>query len=74
MEKEDSTETLPNIDFKRLLDLAKSGNQHAMYDIIQIFKDDINRASQYIPMSQEDAIQSIITNFLEDLKNTNEKN
>ncbi|WP_348625381.1 hypothetical protein ABFT51_27995 (plasmid) [Paenibacillus peoriae] len=43
-----------------------------MYKIIQLYNDDINKVCKYITMPREDAIQSIITDFLEELKNTKE--
>ncbi|MET3211278.1 UNVERIFIED_CONTAM: hypothetical protein ABIC26_004245 [Paenibacillus sp. PvR008] len=50
----------------------KKENADAMYKIIQFYNDDINKICKYITIPREDAIQSIITDFLEELKNTKE--
>jgi hypothetical protein len=72
MEKENAEAVISDIDFKELLQLAKKGHPDAMYKIIQFYNDDINKICEYITMPREDAIQSIITDFLEELKNTQE--
>ncbi|MFK4302690.1 hypothetical protein ACIFQM_16910 [Paenibacillus sp. NRS-1782] len=39
-----------------------------MSSILHLFEEDIQKTSRYIRMSREDAVQSIVTDFIEDLK------
>ncbi|MDY8094604.1 hypothetical protein [Paenibacillus polymyxa] len=39
-----------------------------MYRILQLFEEDIQKTSRYIRMSREDAVQSIVTDFIEELR------
>ncbi|WP_262384714.1 hypothetical protein [Paenibacillus terrae] len=39
-----------------------------MSGILHLFKEDIQKTSRYIRMSREDAVQSIVADFIEDLK------
>ncbi|MCP3807389.1 hypothetical protein ACYCSE_03465 [Paenibacillus sp. SEL1] len=39
-----------------------------MYRILQLFEEDIQKTSRYIRMSREDAVQSIVTDFMEELR------
>ncbi|URJ44067.3 helix-turn-helix domain-containing protein [Paenibacillus polymyxa] len=51
-----------------MLKLVRSGDQEAMYRILQLFEEDIQKTSRYIRMSREDAVQSIVTDFIEELQ------
>ncbi|MCH6188812.1 helix-turn-helix domain-containing protein [Paenibacillus polymyxa] len=51
-----------------MLKLVQSGDQEAMYRILQLFEEDIQKTSRYIRMSREDAVQSIVTDFIEELR------
>ncbi|WP_256873676.1 hypothetical protein [Paenibacillus kribbensis] len=39
-----------------------------MFRILQLFEEDIQKTSRYIRMSREDAVQSIMTDFIEELR------
>ncbi|MGM1021811.1 MAG: hypothetical protein ACQEXV_14950 [Bacillota bacterium] len=39
-----------------------------MSRILHLFKEDIQKTSRYIRMSREDAVQSIVTDFIEELR------
>ncbi|AJW69311.1 hypothetical protein PPE_06230 [Paenibacillus polymyxa E681] len=39
-----------------------------MYRVLQLFEEDIQKTSRYIRMSREDAVQSIVTDFIEELR------
>nr|WP_258382207.1 hypothetical protein [Paenibacillus sp. S02] len=39
-----------------------------MCRILQLFEEDIQKTSRYIRMSREDAVQSIVTDFIEELQ------
>ncbi|MEC0182634.1 helix-turn-helix domain-containing protein [Paenibacillus peoriae] len=68
MEKENAQGTIPDAEFIQLLKLARSGDQEAMFRILQLFEEDIQKTSRYIRMSREDAVQSIVTDFIEELR------
>ncbi|MCP3746140.1 helix-turn-helix domain-containing protein [Paenibacillus sp. A3M_27_13] len=51
-----------------MLKLVRSGDQEAMCRILQLFEEDIQKTSRYIRMSREDAVQSIVTDFIEELQ------
>ncbi|MBE0340783.1 hypothetical protein E4V51_05700 [Paenibacillus sp. 28ISP30-2] len=68
MEKENAESIISDAEFIKLLQLARGGDQEAMSSILHLFKEDIQKTSRYIRMSREDAVQSIVTDFIEDLK------
>ncbi|ASR46150.1 hypothetical protein B4V02_05315 [Paenibacillus kribbensis] len=68
MEKENAQGTISDAEFIQLLNLARSGDQEAMFRILQLFEEDIQKTSRYIRMSREDAVQSIMTDFIEELR------
>ncbi|WP_264083671.1 hypothetical protein [Paenibacillus sp. BJ-4] len=39
-----------------------------MCRILHLFEEDIRKTSRYIRMSREDAVQSIVTDFIEELR------
>ncbi len=68
MEKENAESIISDAEFIKLLQLARGGDQEAMSGILHLFKEDIQKTSRYIRMSREDAVQSIVADFIEDLK------
>ncbi|WP_302057319.1 helix-turn-helix domain-containing protein [Paenibacillus sp. Lou8.1] len=68
MEKENAQRVISDAEFVQLLKLVRSGDQEAMYRILQLFEEDIQKTSRYIRMSREDAVQSIVTDFMEELR------
>lgn len=68
MEKENAESIISDAEFIKLLKLARNGDQEAMSSILHLFEEDIQKTSRYIRMSREDAVQSIVTDFIEDLK------
>ncbi|TKH46707.1 hypothetical protein C1I60_00735 [Paenibacillus terrae] len=68
MEKENAESIISDAEFIKLLKLARGGDQEAMSSILHLFEEDIQKTSRYIRMSREDAVQSIVTDFIEDLK------
>ncbi len=68
MEKENAESIISDAEFIKLLQLARGGDQEAMSRILHLFKEDIQKTSRYIRMSREDAVQSIVTDFIEELR------
>ncbi|WP_068500372.1 helix-turn-helix domain-containing protein [Paenibacillus kribbensis] len=68
MEKENAQGIISDAEFIQLLKLTRSGDQEAMFRILQLFEEDIQKTSRYIRMSREDAVQSIVTDFIEELR------
>ncbi|MDQ0049705.1 putative protein tyrosine phosphatase [Paenibacillus polymyxa] len=68
MEKENAERVISDAEFIQLLKLVRSGDQEAMCRILHLFEEDIQKTSRYIRMSREDAIQSIVTDFIEELR------
>ncbi|QNV58609.1 hypothetical protein GMA19_03796 [Paenibacillus polymyxa E681] len=68
MEKENAQRVISDAEFVQLLKLVRSGDQEAMYRVLQLFEEDIQKTSRYIRMSREDAVQSIVTDFIEELR------
>ncbi|MGO4951798.1 MULTISPECIES: helix-turn-helix domain-containing protein [Paenibacillus] len=68
MEKENAQRVISDAEFVQLLKLVRSGDQEAMCRILQLFEEDIQKTSRYIRMSREDAVQSIVTDFIEELQ------
>lgn len=68
MEKENAERVISDAEFVQLLKLVQSGDQESMYRILQLFEEDIQKTSRYIRMSREDAVQSIVTDFIEELR------
>jgi len=68
MEKENAQRIISDAEFVQLLKLVRSGDQEAMCRILHLFDEDIQKTSRYIRMSREDAVQSIVTDFIEELR------
>jgi len=56
---------ISNDELAKLITMAKDGDNAAMTEIINLYREDIHNSSKYIKMSKEDAFQSIITDFIE---------
>lgn len=68
MEKENAQGIISDAEFTQLLKLVRSGDQGAMCRILHLFEEDIQKTSRYIRVSREDAVQSIVTDFIEELR------
>lgn len=64
MEKENAPLPISDEEFLQLVRLSKDGDPEAMLRLLQVFEDDILKISRYIRMSREDAVQSIVTDFI----------
>lgn len=64
MEKENAPLPISDEEFLQLVRLSKDGDPEAMLRLLQVFEDDILKISRYIRMSHEDAVQSIVTDFI----------
>ncbi|GKS14607.1 hypothetical protein YDYSY3_56070 [Paenibacillus chitinolyticus] len=64
MEKENALLPISDEEFLHLVRLSKDGDPEAMLRLLQVFEDDILKISRYIRMSREDAVQSIVTDFI----------
>lgn len=64
METKNVKTIIPEHQFITLVQAAKNNNEDATLQLIELFKEDILRSSRYVPMSKEDAISSIIVEFL----------
>lgn len=52
------------------MQLAQAGDRDAIEWMIQFYADDIQKACRYIRMPREDAMQSILADFIAELKKT----
>ncbi|MBP1907531.1 hypothetical protein J2Z32_004206 [Paenibacillus turicensis] len=64
MEKKNASTIIPDSQFIALLEATKNDDQEATMKLIELFKDDIQNSSKYIHLPQEEAIASIIVEFL----------
>ncbi|WP_339321508.1 hypothetical protein [Paenibacillus sp. FSL W8-0194] len=65
MEAKNACTTISNSEMIKLLEAAKQKDRTAMLQLIDLFREDILRISQFIHLPKEDAISAIITEFLE---------
>lgn len=72
MEKKNDTKVISDREFMNLLQAVKQNDDQAILQLIDLYKDDIKRISQYIYMPQEDAISTIILEFMEVIRENNE--
>lgn len=68
MEKKDAERIIPDAEFTKLLSLAKEGDKQALNNLLLLFNEDILHLSEYIRLPYEDAVQSIITDFIQFIK------
>lgn len=72
MEKKNDSTVISDREFMSLLQAAKQNDDQAILQLIDLYKDDIKRISQYIYMPQEDAISTIILEFMEVIREAND--
>lgn len=65
MEAKDDKTVITDYELLNLLHAAKNKDPQAMLKLINIYKADILRISQYIRMPKEDAVSAIIVEFLD---------
>ena len=71
MEKKNDPKVISDREFMILLK-AKQNEDQAILQLIDLYKDDIMRISQYIYMPQEDAISTIVLEFMEVIRENND--
>ncbi|MBX4151110.1 MULTISPECIES: helix-turn-helix domain-containing protein [Paenibacillus] len=72
MEKKNDSKVISDREFITLLQAAKRNDVQAILQLIDLYKDDIMRISQYIYMSQEDAMSTIVLEFMEVIRENND--
>ncbi|GIO98638.1 hypothetical protein ABES58_32795 [Paenibacillus lautus] len=72
MEKKNDPKVISDREFMTLLQAAKQNDDQAILQLIDLYKDDILRISQYIYMPQEDAISTIVLEFMEVIRENND--
>lgn len=65
MEKKDPQPAVTDKEILQLIKAAKNKDANAMLQLIEIFKEDIQRLAKYSPSSTEEAASKIIVEFLE---------
>ncbi|UQZ34831.1 hypothetical protein C2I18_15620 [Paenibacillus sp. PK3_47] len=65
MEKKDDQPIISDDEFIELLEGAKHKDPEAMLKLIELYKEDILRVSKYIRLPLEDAVSTIVLEFLE---------
>ena len=68
MEKKNASTIISDSQFIALLEATKNNDQEATMQFIELFKADIENSSKYIHLPQEEAISSIIVEFLSYVK------
>lgn len=69
MQKQNAETLISNTEFAKLIKLARNGDNSAMYKIIELYRDDIQKICKYIKACKEDAFQSVVTDFIDLLVN-----
>ncbi|WP_339221441.1 hypothetical protein [Paenibacillus sp. FSL W7-1332] len=72
MEKKNDSKVISDREFITLLQAAKRNDVQAILQLIDLYKDDIMRISQYIYMPQEDAMSTIVLEFMEVIRENND--
>lgn len=65
MEKENDSNIISDSEFLSLLEEARKNDPDAVLQLVNLFKDDIQRVSKYINLPIEDAVSTIVLEFLE---------
>ncbi|MBY9081144.1 hypothetical protein KIH86_23630 [Paenibacillus sp. HN-1] len=65
MEKENDSDIISDREFLRLIEATKQKNPDAILQLVNLFKEDIQKVSRYIHLPTEDAVSTITTEFLE---------
>lgn len=68
MEKKNASTIISDSQFIALLEATKNNDEEATMQLIELFKADIVHSSKYIHLPQEEAIASIIVEFLAYIK------
>ncbi|WP_025690352.1 hypothetical protein [Paenibacillus zanthoxyli] len=69
MEAKNDTAAISDIEFMKLLQAAKQKDPQAVIQLIDLYKNDILRISKYVHLAKEDAVSTIILEFLEFIQN-----
>lgn len=72
MEKEDIASSVDEIEFMRLVKLARSGDKEAFMAILNMFEEEMEQLAKYIRMPKEDVMQSLRLGLLELIINQND--
>lgn len=72
METKNDQATITDREFLTLMHAAKQNDKAAMLQLIELFKDDIFEASQFIHLPREDAVAEIVVELLEFIKESGE--
>ncbi|MFC3749426.1 hypothetical protein [Paenibacillus sp. GCM10012306] len=72
METKDDPGIIPDREILELLRAAKQRNTEAMLRLINLYEEDILRISKFIHLPEEDAVSTIILEFLEFIQGENE--
>lgn len=73
METKNDRAVIPDHEFLALVRAVQHDDPEAMEQLINLFKEDIVRASQFIQLPQEDAVSEIVVELLEYIKNSTEQ-
>ncbi|AZK45311.1 hypothetical protein [Paenibacillus lentus] len=65
METKDARKVISDDKLLELLNLAKKQDPEAMLRLIDLYKEEIQQVSKFIRLPEEDAISTIILEFLE---------
>lgn len=68
METKNDQPTITDREFLALLHAAQNDDPDAMLQLIDLFKEDIVKASQFIQLPKEDAVAEIVVELLEFIK------
>ncbi|KKO54047.1 helix-turn-helix domain-containing protein [Paenibacillus sp. DMB20] len=68
METKNDLAIIPDSELLSLQQAAKDGDQEAMLQLIDMFKDDMIRLSRFIRLPEEDAVGEMIVELLEFIK------
>ncbi|WIV19546.1 helix-turn-helix domain-containing protein [Paenibacillus polygoni] len=69
MEKKNNPESIGENEFLRLVYEVQQGDPAAMEKLLDMFESDMRLLSKYIPMPEEDALQSMKLEFITLIKN-----
>ncbi|MFF2909276.1 helix-turn-helix domain-containing protein [Paenibacillus sp. NPDC057934] len=72
METKDDPGIIPDREILELLRAAKQGDTEAMLQLIDLYEEDILRISKFIHLPEEDAVSTIVLEFLEFIQGGNE--
>lgn len=69
MEKKNNSESIGENEFLKLVRGVQQGDTSAMEQLLEMFESDMRLLSRYIPMPEEDALQSMKLEFITLIKN-----